>query len=128
MSVTIRGMETLKRRMKALIDNARGELLRKAGLAGAEVIREEAQRLAPKRTGRGAANIEIQVEQASGSNTTAKVGYDKKDAWHMVFQELGTRHHAAQPHLRPAIDTKKDQAVKAVGHVLKAGIDRARRA
>ena len=128
MSVTIKGMDVLKRRLKALGDNTRGELLRKAALAGAEVVREEAQRLAPKRTGRGAAGIKVEADQTSGSSTTAKVGYDSKTAWYMLFQELGTRHHSAQPHLRPALDTKKGQAVREVGRVLKTGIDRARRA
>lgn len=128
MTITIKGMDVLNRRLKALSDNTRGELLRKAGLAGAEVVRDEAQRLAPKRTGRGAAGIKVEADQVSGSRTTAKVGYDKKDAWHMGFQELGTLHHAAQPHLRPALDTKKGQAVREVGRVLKTGVDRARRA
>lgn len=127
MSVTIKGMATLERRLRALSDNARGELLRKAVLEGAEIIRDEAERLAPKRTGRGAAGIKT-TAKASGSRATAEIGYDKKEAWHLRFAELGTKHHSAQPHLRPAIDTKKGEAVQAVGLSLKLGIDRARRA
>ena len=128
MSVTIRGMKTLERRMKALADNTRGELLRQAALAGADVVREEAQRLAPKRTGKGAANIETTAKLDSSSRAVADIGYDKKDAWHMLFQELGTKFHSAQPHLRPALDTKKGESMHEVGRVLKRGIDAARRA
>ncbi len=121
-------MKTLERRMKALVDNTRGTLLREAALAGAAVVRAEAERLAPRRTGRGAAGIKVQATQTSSSSQKAEIGYDRKTAWHMLFQELGTRHHSARPHLRPALDTKKGESVREVGRVLKRGIDRARRA
>ena len=129
-TVTITGMKTLERRLKALGTNTRGTLLREATLAGASVVRDEAERLAPKRTGKGAAGIKTNLVGGSlpGSSAKTEIGYDEKTAWFMTFQELGTKFHAARPHLRPALDTKKGEAVRAVGRVLKRGINAARRA
>ncbi len=124
---TLQGAETLRRRLAALQRAASGPRVASGVKAGAMIIRDEAQRLAPKDTGEGAENIVLGEAATSTSRAGVSVGYDADKAGHMIFAELGTRDRAAQPHLRPAFDGKKVAAVKALGVSFKAGIDSARR-
>jgi len=131
MAEVLQGGKVLARRLKALQRNAQRTILSQAAAAGAEVIREEAVRLAPRSptSGKHAAEF-IKQRRVKGSATRhiREIGYDKKKAWWLLFQELGTKFHAAQPHLRPAMDNKKGEVVAAIGRVFKLGIDAARRA
>lgn len=131
MAEILLGGKVLARRFAALERNAQSRILAGAVTAGAEVIRQEAERLAPRdpRTSDHAAEqIKHQQGRVTRTEATAEIGYDKRKAWYLRFQELGTKHHRAQPHLRPAMDTKKGEAANAVGRVLRLGIDAARRA
>lgn len=123
----IKGDKILARRFQALLREASGGVLTASAVAGASVIRDEAERLAPKRTGKGAASIKFEIRMISRNRASVDIGYDKR-AWYMRFQELGTKFHSAQPHLRPAMDGKKDEGVRAVGRVLALGVEAARQA
>lgn len=68
-----------------------------------EVVTERARALAPKKTGRGAAAINHE-EGRDDEGPFTNIGYDDPQAFYMEFQELGTSHAAARPHLRPAIN------------------------
>ena len=120
------GDKQLLRRFAALQREAQGVVLSGAAVAGAVVVRDEAARLAPRLTGRGAENIDIESVKTSRTLATVNIGYNKTKAWWLRFQELGTKFHAAQPHLRPALDTKRGEAVASVGRVLQLGINAAR--
>ena len=128
--ITLEGGKKLARRFAMLQREARGPVLVAATIAGAAPIRDEAERLAPKApgSGRGARNIKFREGKVTRTVGSTDIGYDKRLAWHMLFQELGTKFHGAQPHLRPAMDNKKEEAARAVGRVLKLGIDAVRRA
>jgi len=129
-AITLTGDKTLARRFTRLQREAQGPVLTAAAVAGADVIREEAARLAPRgrRGSHAADNIKIESVKTSRTKAIVNIGYDKFSAWWLRFQELGTQFHRAQPHLRPALDNKKDAAVARFGRVLKLGIDAARRA
>jgi HK97 gp10 family phage protein len=46
-------------------------------------------------------------------------------AFYGLFQELGTIHHVSQPFLEPALESKKDEAIKNASEILKDEIDKA---
>jgi len=125
------GDKVLRRRFRALDKNAQGVILVAAAAAGAGVIRDGARERAPRdpvSDEHGADHIEIEVSKRSKSRVRFDIGYDKTKAFHLKFQETGTKFHAAQPHLRPALDEDRDRAVDAVGKVIRLGVEAARRA
>lgn len=65
-------------------------------------IAADAQRMAPKRTGKGAASIHAEA-QPDGS---VRVSWDPAH-FYMLFQEFGTQHQTARPFLRPAAYRKR---------------------
>lgn len=71
----------------------------------AVVIRDDARRRAPVRT--GALRRSIKVERAFDETTrrvSYHVGWDRRIAFYGPLVELGTEDTAARPHLRPAAD------------------------
>lgn len=127
---TITGDKTLLRRFRALEKNAQGVILVAAAAGGAGVIRDGARARAPRdprSDEHGADHIEIEVSKRQKSRVQFDIGYDKRKAFHLKFQETGTKFQAAQPHLRPALDEDRQKAVHAVGKVLKLGVEAARR-
>jgi len=89
----------------------------KATLAGAEVVREEASALAPRRKtetkiGHMADHIVVQLMRSTAPlHVRVRIGPDK-DHWYGRFSETGTVKMAAHPFLRPALDTKADEALQ----------------
>jgi HK97 gp10 family phage protein len=104
------------------------EMIKKARLAGAEIIREEAQRRAP-------GSIEIVIED---KDDITLIGPDKEH-WYARFLEYGTTGHtvksvekkalewdgifaaiskpggvSARPFLRPAFDENKQAVIEAI--------------
>lgn len=124
--VTVTGGKALQRRLRKLEKNVQGQVLLAAAITGADVIREEASSRAPRETGRLAEGIDINVSLTKQRRAVVDVGYSR-EAFHGTFQELGTSHHSAHPHLVPAIDTAKDRAVKRAGDVLRLAVNAARR-
>lgn len=71
-----------------------------------EYAADEARARAPRRTGTLIRDIDIDVEvTARDQEITGWVGVraGKGRAFWAWFQEVGTRHHGAQPFLRPAV-------------------------
>ena len=131
MAEILKGGKQLEKRLLALERNAQRTILSRAVAAGAVIIRDEARKLAPRDPAskvHAADAILSRRKKVSRTRALFEIGYSKKKAWYLRFAELGTKFHAAQPHLRPAMDTKKEAAVREVGRVLKDGIDVARRA
>lgn len=124
--VQITGDKTLQRRLRKLEKNVQGQVLLAGAIAGADVIRDEASARAPRETGRLAAGIDLNVSVTKQRKAVVDVGYPR-NVFYGTFQELGTSHHPAQPHLRPAIDSAKNRAVKRAGDVLRLAVNAARR-
>lgn len=145
-TVHLEGEAELKAKIEALGKAARGATLERAALAGAEVIRADAQRRAP------GPHIEAEVTQAADMAIEVGIGPDKEH-WYYLFFETGTSGHgigpdsgkaivfsgregpevrfevdhpgmAAEPFLRPALDSKRDMAIAATGAELRREIER----
>ncbi len=93
------------------------EKLPSAVQAGAFLIENDAKVNCPVRTGTLRRSIHTDVEQTDQDRVTAKVspGVD-----YGVFVELGTRRQHAHPYLRPAFESRKQDAVQEVKAALGA--------
>jgi HK97 gp10 family phage protein len=114
------------------------EMRKEALEEGAKIIADEADSLAPEN---GHIHIDVKSEEAI-------IGFDK-EKWYWRFFELGAKAHtikgsplvfegdqglvitrgvahpgmAARPFLRPALDTKKDEAIKIMGEIVRRKVE-----
>jgi HK97 gp10 family phage protein len=125
----IQGLAEVKEVFKQLPVEIARKALRGAMLDGAEVIRKEAQRLAPiraesslkkmsKRKLRKAGFLKASIMKRMRArpregDMTVSVGWSK-DAFYGSFIEFGTRFITARPFLRPALDSKATEASKRI--------------
>lgn len=131
---TVLGLDELSKKLKEMPVKLARNGLRAAVNAGAEVIRKDAMTRVPVLTGRlKKALYKKQIrEKSSASQQTFFVGvrngkkYKKadKDAYYWRFLEFGTSKLPAKPFLRPAFDSKKNQAVTEIAKKLKERIDK----
>lgn len=85
-------------------ENARREVDEQVALLLAKLaddVANDARRMAPVRSGHLRSSITAQPVEGDSVKITA-------DADYSAFVELGTRHMAAQPFLRPALYRKRD--------------------
>lgn len=119
--VGVEGAEGLNRALKAVGDRTTGQLLEKAVRAGAELIAEEARRMAPRDSGDLAEGITVEPTRLQQGRAQIDIGPGKRE-WYGRLVELGTEKMAAKPFLRPAFDTKADEARDAVANVLRKAL------
>lgn len=117
----VEGGDLLARKLQMLAEETAKEHMREATLAGAELVRVEAERLAPRRTGTLANDIHAVVAKQTKARVTVRVGPGKK-GWYGHLVESG---HAIvvkgqkvgdvppKPFLRPAFDAKLEEAEQA---------------
>lgn len=142
--IDLSGNDELHRALAALTTAPRAEL-EAAAKAGADVIRQDANRAAPSN------HIEQEVAANTGTAVEVEIGPDSKH-WYFKFAETGAAPHeisprsaeflrfrthgrfvraksvhhtgmAARPFLRPAADSQVDAASARVGEVLLAAIN-----
>lgn len=115
--------------------------LRRAVAAGATIIKNEALALAPKDTGEMAKDILVKRERDTKGEMSAKYSVFvltgkksrlkgkrrdvQRDSFYWRFVEFGTSKMAAHPFMRPAFESRKGDAVKAIGDKLDDGIQKA---
>ena len=121
-TATLHGEELLRARIRMLQAKVKSAL-EEATTAGAEVVRDEARTLAPRRAyetdaGHLADNSLVQVVKSTPTTCKVRVGPGKAH-FYGRFLETGTIKMAARPFLRPALDSKVDEAIKTMAHVLK---------
>lgn len=116
--IRLRGAKELLQKFKQLEDSIAGATLEKAALAGAEIVREDASRRAPRRTGNLAKNIVTETAEKSRTKAVVNVGPNKK-AWYGRFVELGTSKMAPKPYLMPAFEANKRKAEQVIRDVIK---------
>lgn len=124
MAENIEGTAELVRALRRIRGAASGKALARADAAGAEVIVERAQELAPKDTRAGAKSIAAEQESVGPTRAVYSVGPDRRH-FYMRFHEFGTVKMAATPFLRPALRDQKAEIVRKVGDELWAQIRRA---
>jgi HK97 gp10 family phage protein len=117
--------------------------LRRAVSAGAAEIRNDAKARAPVDTGemrkdimikrerdtKGemAATYSVFVRSGKKSRLAGKSRDVQKDSYYWKFVEFGTSKMAAKPFLRPAFESRKEEAVKVIGEKLDEGVQKAAR-
>ena len=119
------GSKELVKALKAAEDVAikRGRL-EYATLAGARVISYEAERLAPKDTGRAAKTIRARLVASRPGEAVVQVGPSSR-GYYLYYHEMGTRHMIARPFLTPAFDHKQAEAIRTMADHYKRSLDRA---
>ncbi len=120
----LNGLEKLESKLNDIALTVQRKALIKATKRGGELIRQEAQARAPRRTGRLAEN-EIMVLRNSENTATdvvVRVG-PALTAFYGLFEEIGTAHSTADPFLLPAFEATKDEALKIASEEFQATID-----
>lgn len=110
---TLEGIDQLDAKLKRLTLEVERKCLQRATKDGAEVIRAEMGRTAPKLTGHLSERIIISVV-ASESNayyTLVRIG-PARDAFYGQFDEFGTAHQTAEPFVHPSFENKKSEALE----------------
>lgn len=113
MSMKFEGLTSLLRELerlenKALAESVRAEALNK----GAEILKEEVIKQAPKRFGELKKSISITPENE-------KVVVHTGDAFYAHFLEFGTTKMSAKPFMEPAFNAKKEEIQEAMAEVIK---------
>ncbi|NBP38571.1 MAG: HK97 gp10 family phage protein [Betaproteobacteria bacterium] len=139
-TVRIEGLAQLDRALRELPQRIANRGLRASVYAGAKVIRDEARSRAPKAaqslgpkqpppgtlkrsvimkhirelSGGGRQTFYVLVRHGKKYRNQGKRGNLSQDAWYWRFVEFGTRKMAARPFLRPALESRRREAVDAI--------------
>lgn len=113
----VEGADKLDAALKRIGDRATGLLLKEATQKGANIIAAEARRLAPRKSGKLAEGIHAEITTSQAGRAVADVSFNRKQ-WYGRLIEKGSKNMAAKPYLRPALDTKADEAEQAVADFL----------
>ena len=139
-TVKIEGLAELGKALRELPDRVARNGLRVSVYAGAKVVREEARARAPKAqqslgpnqpppgtlkrsvimkhirelSGGGRQTFYVLVRHGKKYRNQGKRGNLSQDAWYWRFVEFGTRKMAARPFLRPALESRRREAVDAI--------------
>lgn len=128
--------------LDALSKAENGRVLRNATRSAATVIKDEAVRRAPRRTGKLAKNIVVLTQRTRNGDISSGVHIrgrnprtgnsdnkmktkDSRNAFYWRFVELGTSEMAAIPFIRPAYDARQEEAVKIAFDTANRAIDEA---
>lgn len=115
------GGEELARALDTLSVRISQKIMREALGVGGEPIRRTASRLAPYEPGPPDLRENIGMSNArpreAGDIAAIAIGPTKGFAYGLP-QELGTRHHAAHPFMRPAFDAEAPKALGLIGQEL----------
>lgn len=123
------GLASIEEDLKLLTRAENDRVRRQGARAGAGVIRDEARRRAPKRSGKLSKNIvAVTAKVTEQSRATAGVrvrergkASDPSNAFYWKFIELGTSKLPPAPFIRPSFDATEQQAGDAaIAKVLEA--------
>lgn len=126
------GLLDLSTELEILSKAESGKVLRQATRAAAIIFRDEARSRVPRKSGKLARNIIAMNQRSSGGSAVAGVHVrssgkagSKNNAFYWRFVELGTSNMAPIPFIRPAYDSKVDEATAAVVAKANEAIDKA---
>ena len=117
--IEVNGLRELDINLRILEDRFAKKIARAALKKAGEPIREDVERRVWRAfggptypsIGHAADHIIAKVGITKKAGPNVKIGPDK-DHWYTAFQEFGTPFRAADPALRPALDSKRDEAVR----------------
>ncbi len=139
-TVKVEGLAELGKALRELPGRVARNGLRASVYAGAKVVRDEARAQAPKAaqslganqpppgtlkrsvimkhirelSGGGRQTFYVLVRHGKKYRNQGKRGNLSQDAWYWRFVEFGTRKMAARPFLRPALESRRREAVDAI--------------
>ncbi|WP_298090440.1 HK97-gp10 family putative phage morphogenesis protein [uncultured Sphingomonas sp.] len=119
------GFDKLDRQMAKMASGIPQDRQRDVLHRGGQLIVDEAQRLAPVRTGALRDSIRVTDDREgllygklNGTGMSVYIGpvgsVEDGDVYYAKFQEFGTIHMRATPYMRPAIASKRPEAEKLV--------------
>jgi HK97 gp10 family phage protein len=147
-TIKVEGLKELQARAKKLDAKLRRRVFSRAARAGGKIVVAAAKAEVPTRTGtlraslvhrasskpaKGLFGVKVTVKGGrKASERTAKRRKGKSGEYfpdtverYYRFLELGTKHHPAQPFLRPALEGSKGEVLEAVKRELRGGIEAA---
>lgn len=121
--VKVQGLGELQKKLGRLPKSMHNPVLGDAVAEAAELVRADAARRAP-RGPTGRLQDEMTALRMAGTKDRAasRVG-PSANAWYGSFVERGRKGQAAQPFLRPALDSQRRKAINAVKKILKAAVE-----
>ncbi|ELQ6062882.1 HK97 gp10 family phage protein [Cronobacter sakazakii] len=135
------GLDEIAQDLETLSRAENNKVLRDATRAGAEVLREEVIQRAPERTGKMKKNVVILTQKArrrgeissgvhirgvnprTGNSDNTMKANNPRNAFYWRFVELGTVNMPAHPFVRPAFDTRQEQAAQVAMERMNRAID-----
>ncbi|ELY3999432.1 HK97 gp10 family phage protein [Cronobacter sakazakii] len=135
------GLDEIARDLETLSRAENNKVLRDATRAGAEVLREEVIQRAPERSGKLKKNVVILTQKSrrrgeissgvhirgrnmrTGNSDNSMKASDPRNAFYWRFVELGTVNMPAHPFVRPAFDTRQEQAAQVAMERMNRAID-----
>lgn len=130
MTVTLEGTKSLERQLDAMSRAGQRGTVRRAARAGARAVGMEARRRAPRsvrpRHPKGHAYKTIRWGEVESWPDKAEFWIGPTDwGWYLALHEVGTSRFAAQPHLRPALESQRYKVTDEMGVVFKDAIIKA---
>lgn len=115
------GGEELAANLATLSSRLSKRIFRDALKEGGTLIQRRAGELAPRGNPKEpnlADNIGLMTARATGGDPVGVAIGPTKNVFYGSFQELGAKHHAAHPYLRPALDGEAQRALSVIGQAL----------
>ncbi|ELY2747536.1 HK97-gp10 family putative phage morphogenesis protein [Cronobacter sakazakii] len=140
-SLDFSGLNDIANDLEALSRAENNKVLRDATRAGAEVLREEVIQRAPERSGKLKKNVVVLTQKSrrrgeissgvhirgrnmrTGNSDNSMKASDPRNAFYWRFVELGTVNMPAHPFVRPAFDTRQEQAAQVAMERMNRAID-----
>lgn len=125
------GLNDIAKDLEKLSRAENNKVLRDATRAGAEVLKEEVIERAPVRTGKMRKNVVVVTQKSrrkgeissgvhirgvnpqTGNSDNSMKAKNPRNAFYWRFVEMGTVNMPAHPFVRPAFDTRQEEATNA---------------
>ncbi|WES67189.1 HK97-gp10 family putative phage morphogenesis protein [Superficieibacter sp. HKU1] len=136
------GLEDIARDLETLSRAENNKVLRDATRAGADVLKTEVINRAPVRTGKMKKNVVVVTQKSrrrgeissgvhirgvnprTGNSDNTMKASNPRNAFYWRFVELGTVNMPAHPFVRPAFDTRQEEAAEAAIARMNSAIDK----
>ena len=140
-TIEITGLSELEKALEAFPDRIAKNILSGAIRAGAVVMQQEARKLAPKsvqehpmgrkgkkvivQPGNLRKNIKVRLAPRKSRDVPIEYWvYVSTKAWYWRFPEFGTKKMSAKPFMRPAFNSRKQEALDRIKEYLAARIEK----
>lgn len=119
------GLEKLESEVGSLALRVRRKLLTKVTKIGAESIRAEMERTAPRLTGHLSEReiISVRASESSADVVIVRIG-PAKDAFYGVWEEFGSIHNVPDPFVEPSFEAKYPLALKVASNEFRIEVEK----